>query len=203
MKKIFAFAAAFVMLFAMAVGAGAMFSFDRLFVNEYALATGADRKEEDPLSIQPGDKVYILGWSTIPGGLKEIVYTVDGGDPRQVEDNYRARPDLTVAPYNAENNGEHAGFGTDERAMELTGIDLLPDGTYSISVIAVSENGTTETLKTFDLKVGSGEGTGNNAGTGNDTGNGNNPTTSDAAIISLLALSCVSAAGLAFAKKMR
>ena len=106
MKKFLILTAALVTAALLTVGASAMYSFDRLFVNEYVLASGTDRQTEDPVQIQPGDRLYILGWSTIEGGLKEIVYTVDGGEQRKVEDNYRDRTDLTGAPYNAENGVE-------------------------------------------------------------------------------------------------
>ena len=207
MRKILIIAVVILTAVLLTVGASAMYSFDRLFVNEYALASGTDRQTEDPVQIQPGDKVYILGWSTIEGGLREIVYTVDGGEQRTVENNYRDRADLTGAPYNAANNGAHAGFGTDDRAMELTGIDALTDGTYVISVMAISENGTSETIKTFNLKVGSGEQnnqTGQNEQNGQNNGQtGQNPGTSDAPVIVFAAASLLSLSGLTLIKKRR
>ena len=59
MKKIIFTAAVLLAAAVLTVGASAMYSFDRLFVNEYALAGGTDRQNEDPVVIQPGDKVYI------------------------------------------------------------------------------------------------------------------------------------------------
>ena len=209
MKKILTTAAVLVAAALFTVNAAAMYSFDRLFVNEYALASGTDRQTEDPVTIQPGDKIYILGWSTIEGGLKEIVYTVDGGEQHTVENNYRDRADLTGAPYSAANNGAHAGFGTDERAMELTGIDSLTDGTYVISVIAISENGTSETVKTFNLKVGEGAAadTGEqNTGTeqnGQNNAQTQNPGTSDAPVIAIVTVSLLSLSGLTLLKKRK
>ncbi len=203
MKKFLILTAALVTAVLLTVGASAMYSFDRLFVNEYVLASGTDRQTEDPVQIQPGDRLYILGWSTIEGGLKEIVYTVDGGEQRKVEDNYRDRTDLTGAPYNAENGGAHAGFGTDERAMELTGIDSLSDGTYVISVMAISENGTSETIKTFNLKVGSGTPDGQTGEAGQNGQTGQNPGTADAPVIAAAVAAFISLSVLTLIKKRR
>ena len=200
MKKFLIFAVALITAATLTVGASAMYSFDRLFVNEYTLVSGTDRQTEDPVTIQPGDKLYILGWSTIEGGLKEIVYTVDGGEPHTVEDNYRDRADLAGAPYSAANGGAHAGFGTDDRAMELTGIDALTDGTYVISVMAVSENGTSETIKTFNLKVGNG---GEQNEEPQNTDEPQNAGTSDISLIPAIAAICLSLTGFTLIKKRR
>ncbi len=204
MKKFLILTAALITAALLTVGASAMYSFDRLFVNEYVLASGTDRQTEDPVQIQPGDRLYILGWSTIEGGLKEIVYTVDGGEQRKVEDNYRDRTDLTGAPYNAENGGAHAGFGTDERAMELTGIDSLTAGTYTVSVIAISENGTSETIKTFDLRVGNGteqSGGPQNTEEPQNTDEPQNTGTSDISLVPAIAAICLSLSGFSLIKK--
>ncbi len=203
MKKILIIAVVTLTAVLLTVGASAMYSFDRLFVNEYALASGTDRQTEDPVQIRKGDKVYILGWSAIEGGLREIVYTVDGGEQHTVENNYRDRADLTGAPYNAANNGAHAGFGTDERAMELTGIDSLSDGTYVISVMAISENGTSETIKTFNLKVGSGTPDGQTGEAGQNGQTGQNPGTADAPVIAAAVAAFISLSGLTLIKKRR
>ena len=89
MKKFLAIMIASVMVLSLAVSVSARYSLDRLFINENDRIVGEAAGQPisgptvEPVRINPGDKLYILGWAVNeydPVGLDKIVYTIDGGD---------------------------------------------------------------------------------------------------------------------------
>lgn len=116
---------------------------------------------QSEVSIDPGDKLYIIGWAYCDAEvsqLKEMFYTVDGKET-VLAGPYRDRLDVFNAfAGKVANNGDHAGFGLDAELMELTGIDALADGTYEVKICARFENGKEEVGHTFTLVVGDGGG---------------------------------------------
>ena len=202
MKKILAVILAAVFSAALCVAASAQFSLDRLNINANTLTTMPDDpiKTADEVKIAVGDKLYILGWAMnteTNSNLKEVVYTIDGAE-KKCADNYRDRPGLCEFFGMADNSlNRHAGFGTDENALELTGIDQLGDGTYKMAVLAKYEDGTTEALKPeFTLVVGTGE---NKA----EDPTPSNPETADTSVIAIAAVACIALAGVVVAKKVK
>ena len=164
MKKILAIAVVAVMAIALCVSASAQLNIDRIFVDHNEMAGGEDVKDGAQIEIAVGQKLYTLGWAANPeGNLKEIVWSVDGGADQKCPDNYRDRSDVASAGIAVANNGEHAGFGHDNASeggfLELSGIENLKDGTYTLTIKAVYESGDPDT-KDFTLVVGTGESSG-------------------------------------------
>ena len=157
MKKIIGIVLAVALVLALAVPAFATVNLDAV--------GGSLTKGSSEVQINPGDKLYIIGWaycSEEQSALQEMFYTVDGVE-KSLPDNYRDRADVAAA-FNKDgkepvaDNGRHAGFGQDTDLMELTGIDALTDGTYEIKICARYENGSVEVGHTFTLIVGEGGG---------------------------------------------
>ena len=130
---------------------------DRIYINANVLDSSYDVKSDDPIDIYTGDKLYILGWAVgAYSNLKEIVYSIDYGSDIKCQNNYRDRFDVTDYldidwPY-----GEHSGFGHDSAEeggmMELTGIDKLPAGYYTLTLKAIFNDNTYESL-VYGLRV--------------------------------------------------
>ena len=155
MKKLLAIVLAVAFTIALAVPAFAVVNLDAV--------GGSIVKSQSTININPGDKLYIIGWAycgSEQSALKEMFYTLDGVE-KALPDNYRDRPDVAGA-FNKDGQepvvpgGPHTGFGKDDDLMELTGIDALPDGTYTIEICARYENNETEVGHTFTLVVGDG-----------------------------------------------
>ncbi len=151
MKKILAIAIVTVLTVALCVSANAQLNIDRLFINANDLNEGTDVKANDPIEINAGDKVYILGWAANPdGALKEIVWSVDGGADQKCSDIYRDRSDVAGAGIAIADNGTHGGFGIDAAAdggmMELLGIGSVAAGAHVLTIKAVYADGTSESL---------------------------------------------------------
>ena len=134
--------------------AAARMTLDALFVNESVYPMSDNLKGNETLTIDPGDRIYILGWAAFSrtDGLKEIKYSIDGKE-YACEDNYRDRSDVAQAGIQIYNNGAHAGFGHDEKMMELTGIDKLEPGSYRLVIKAYSNGGDSATVGSFELTV--------------------------------------------------
>ncbi len=110
------------------------------------LASGKESKKLDTVELKKGDTMTILGWAVFTDLLKEMVYTIDG-EEHACEDVYRDREDASPQ------YGKHAGFGLDNNAMDLLGVDSLDLGTYAITIIARANGGFEKVIKTFTLKV--------------------------------------------------
>jgi hypothetical protein len=168
MKKIIALTVVAILTIALCISASAQHSFDRLYVNENTLTAGdglpKTSVDEDTglvhfdVEIQPGDKMYMLGWVVDLEGestVSEVYYTIDGA-VKACDANYRDRGD--VAQYLGVDAalGANAGIGHDDNAFEFTGIDQLTDGTYVMTVVAKFVSGSEEQLAEINLKVGTG-----------------------------------------------
>ncbi len=144
----------FVMTAALSLTANAYVSFDALLINDSVYNdTKTNYNNVSELTINPGDRIYILGWVafTATDGLKEIKYGINGTE-YACSDVYRDRPDAAaVKPMY--NNGAHGGYGTDDQMMELLGINELAGGTYTLTLIAYSNSGTRNVFKTYSLTV--------------------------------------------------
>ena len=109
------------------------------------------------VKIDPGQKLYILGWFAEHGKtVDKVVWTLDGVE-KECADNYRDRGEIAGlfgSPWVAE-DFNRAGYGKDTDMMELLGVDALAEGTYTVSIIGKFTDGTTQTLKSdFTLAVG-------------------------------------------------
>ena len=109
-------------------------------------------KDADEAVMEVGTKITALGWASFKDGLKEVYWTVDG-TKQACEDNYRDRADVAAAVPGTYNNGEHAGFGKDDKYIDLTGTDALEAGVYSLAFVAVSNSGEEQVLKNLSLTV--------------------------------------------------
>jgi len=151
MKKILAIAIAAIMTVALCISASAAYSLDRLFVNvndreQGDAQFGTAAPDGSDLTINKGDKLYIIGWAIQPGTtLDKIVYTIDAGEDVVCNGTYRDRPDAGLA-FGDESLGIGAGFGADDPndggMLELAGISELAGGTYDIAIRAVYKDGT-------------------------------------------------------------
>ena len=161
MKKILAIAIVAVLAVALCVSASAKTSLDRLVINADTLTPDDETnlRNAEEVKIEKGDKLYILGWAynaDSNSNLKEVVYMIDGKEVK-CADNYRDRTDVANAMGVAAELGTHAGIGKDDGAFELVGVDKLGDGTYTMSIVAVYNDGSKEDLKgDFTLVVGTG-----------------------------------------------
>lgn len=138
------------------------YSLDRVQINNNTLVpqtdpadpatVPADAKPRSTVTIDSGDKIYILGWVVKEGtSLSKIVYTIDGGEAIDCTGEYRDRPDVAGAFNLAEEAGTNAGFGINEDGMmELTGIDQLEEGEYAIEIKAVFADGSELVLNRED-----------------------------------------------------
>ena len=201
MKKILAVAIVAIMTVALCISASATLNIDRIFIDHNVMAGGEDVKGS-AITINAGQKLFILGWAANPDGkLIEIVYTVDGGADVKCPDNYRDRADVVSAGIAAADGGAHAGFGHDTEEegglLELTGIDKLNGGTYQIAIKAVYANDAAPDLYEFTLTV-EGELPAEQTEQPSE-----NPPSGDAAIIAIAAVGCVALAGVVVAKKVR
>ena len=205
MKKILAIAIVAVMAVALCVSANAQLNIDRLFINANDLNEGTDVKANDPIEINAGDKVYILGWAANPdGALTEIVWSVDGGEDQKCSDSYRDRSDVAGAGIAIADNGTHGGFGIDAAAdggmMELLGIGSVAAGAHTLSIKAIYADGTSE-ASDFNIVI-SGEAKAEDPGSTDDKP-ATNPKTADAAVIAIAAVAVVALAGVVVAKKVK
>lgn len=155
MKKVLSLIIALVMAATMCFTASAMHSLDRFDVNANDLPSMGNLAREDVINIQPGDRMYILGWAvSYDANLSEVVYTING-EERQCDSNYRDRPELANALGIPRELTYSAGIGCDDNAFELTGIEELPAGMYRMAIIAKFTDGSYEFIKDeFDLIVG-------------------------------------------------
>ena len=134
---------------------------DSLQVNNNIYSHSDGFAENDVINIDPGDKMFILGWAIKDGtNVDRIIWTVDGNE-KECADLYRARPDAIDAlntrfDYNIDLiYAQKSGFGFDDDMMELIGADELANGMYIVSIRAVFEDDTYITIKEdFQLVVG-------------------------------------------------
>ena len=167
MKKIIALAVVAILTIALCISASAKHSMDRLYINQNTLSNdggvpGSVDEETQvvyyDVSINPGDKLFLLGWVCDDVGtenMTEVYYKLDGA-VKTCAENYRDRSDVATAFSLDPERGNHAGIGHDDNAFEFTGIDQLGDGTYLMEVFAKLTDGTEEQLAEINLVVGTG-----------------------------------------------
>ena len=186
---------------------------DALSVNYYSIGDMLEhnKNNDGTISIAKGDMIYILGWAVDTGKvnkLKEVVYVIDGTE-KKCADSVAARSDLHKALQLSDKFAvinDTAGFGTNDKGMDLTGIDKLGDGTYTVKILAKYENGAEGVIKDdFTLIVGTGEKDPAQQGNDDDTPStpSDNPNTADAAVIAIAVVACVALAGVVVAKKIK
>ena len=127
---------------------------DALQINGSAYGQTPNLADSGSLTINEGDRIYILGWIAFSttDGLKEIKYKIDGV-AHACSDTYRDRPDVADAGISVYNKGEHAGYGLDSEFMELTGINTLTAGRYTLKLTAYSNKGDSRDFRTYSLTV--------------------------------------------------
>ena len=163
MKKFIAIVTVLALAFVLCVSSFATATLDAMYVNVNELqkkGAGVDSGVgvKSKVQIEPGDRLFILGWAASEGtNLEKIFWTLDG-EEKECTDVYRDRPDVADAFHLDESFGTHAGFGYNEDMMELVGVDQLEKGQYVVNVMARFLDGSEETVKTdFDLIVGAEE----------------------------------------------
>ena len=156
MKKIVSIVLAVTMLATLAFGFGADAAEVKM---NYALdsITGGSAAK---VVIDPGTQVYVLGWVVQTNGFSKLQYRIDDGTPVDGEGQYRARPDVHDAfPGYDKDLNPTPGFGLDNAQMLLPGIEDLAEGTYTITLMGVTADGTeTYDVVSIPLIVGTPEG---------------------------------------------
>ena len=164
MKKIFAIIVALAVTAALAISAFA--GIDALYADVNSYQQNPGMASDTTVKINPGQKLYILGWFASPGkSCEKVVWFLDGAE-KECSDNYRDRTEIaTLEAFQKQgfvaDDFIKAGFGHDTvdqgGLMELLGVDTLPEGTYTVSIKGKYTDGSYENLKAdFTLQVGEG-----------------------------------------------
>lgn len=127
---------------------------DALQINSAKYGASDNLVNNSRVTVTAGDKIYVTGWAAFGTSdkLNKVVYSADGGEAHSCSGSYTNRPDAAkAAPMY--NNGEHAGYGTNDGMMELSGISGLAVGMHKISVTAVSDAGKTKEITSFSLRI--------------------------------------------------
>ncbi len=194
------------MVAALGVTAFANVGFDALYVDVNSYQGNAGHALDAEISVEVGQKLFILGWFAEPGKtVDKVVWTLDGVE-KDCADNYRDRTEIAdlaafkEAGFSADDFVK-AGFGKDTvdqgGLMELLGVDALTDGTYTVSIIGKFTDGSTTPIKEdFTLIVGTGVAADPQQTVDRPATNEPAPQTGDAsvamlAVIAVLALSAV------------
>ena len=160
MKKLFAIIVALALTAALCISSFA--GLDSLYINANTLdgSNIAGEAGKSKVTIEKGDKLFILGWMAKQGTtLEKIYWTLDGVE-KECSDVYRDRTEIAANEAYA-NAGwvadefVNAGFGKDDGYMEMLGVDSLENGTYSVAIVAKYADGTEADVKSeFTLIVG-------------------------------------------------
>ena len=141
MKKLFAIIVALALTAALCISSFA--GLDSLYINANTLDSSniAGEAGKSKVTIEKGDKLFILGWMAKQGTtLEKIYWTLDGVE-KECSDVYRDRTEIAALEVFA-NAGwvadefVNAGFGKDDGYMEMLGVDSLENGTYSVAIVA-------------------------------------------------------------------
>ncbi|MBR6935296.1 MAG: LPXTG cell wall anchor domain-containing protein [Clostridia bacterium] len=158
MKKLFAIAIAVVLTLALSISAFA--GLDALYADTNTYQQNAGFATDAKVTINPGQKLFILGWFASHGKtVDKVVWTLDG-DEKECSDVYRDRPEIAdfFGGDWVHEDFTRAGFGKDDGMMELLGVDALAEGTYKVSIVGKYTDGSSEDIKPeFTLVVGNGE----------------------------------------------
>lgn len=159
MKKAIAVLTILVLSFVLVIGSYA--GLDAMYANENVLkwngqVPDAGLAYAKTVHIDPGQKLYILGWAAVNGTNLEKIYWKLDGVAKDCSDKYIDRADLaTVGAISDAAYGTHAGFGNNDDMMELIGVDDLAEGAYKAVIIAKFANNTEQdVMPEFDLIVG-------------------------------------------------
>ena len=139
--------------------ASVQLSLDALAINQTTYPVSNDQKGESTITINEGDKLYILGWAAKTGtNLDKVIWQYIEGDhkfnedgveiiTKDCSDTYRSRTE--ISPYINVNEAflTNSGFGLDNSLMELVGVDELAPGTYSLRIRACFEDGSEGAIK--------------------------------------------------------
>ena len=128
---------------------------DRIHVNNNVLDQSPDVKGDNPIVIEVGDRVYILGWAVKSGtNLDYVYYKLDGvAQNCDGATSYAARADL-CGPLGVDAAYvQRSSVGANGAMMELLGIDDLSEGDYAIQIIAKYQDDSEEVLQSFTLRV--------------------------------------------------
>ena len=157
MKKIFAIVTAIALAFILCVSTFA--TMDAMYADNNVLlwngtAPDSGLAGKAKVKIDPGQKLFILGWAMKDGTtLKNIYWTVDGTN-KEAANVYRDRPDVAGHLGIAAEYGTHGGYGLDDGMMELLGADSLAQGKYAATICALFNDDSVDVIKEFELVVG-------------------------------------------------
>ena len=139
MKKVFALVTVIALTVVLSAGAFAQVNLDRLFVNANELGSDSPNLYSKKLIvIDPGDKIFILGWAIKNGtNLDKVYYKVDGKEMEcDGTDSYIPRDDVAGFLGIPGEFGQRSAVGSNTSMMELLGIDELKEGEYTVEIIA-------------------------------------------------------------------
>lgn len=164
MKKIFAVVTVIAVALALCISSFA--GLDAMYANVKELERYDDESPNAgfagkvSVTINKGDKLYILGWAAKNDAVLEKIYWTVDGESKECSDVYRDREDLfTVGVVTDAEYAKHAGFGYNDDMMELIGADELAEGEYAVAIIALFDDGSEADVKPeFTLYVGGQQG---------------------------------------------
>ncbi len=159
MKKVLAIITVVALALALCVSSFA--ALDCVYVNVNTLqfkdsAVDAGYVGDSTINIDPGDKIYILGWAVKNGTNLDYVYWTVDGEAKSTDgtDSYLPRPDVAGVLQVSADYAQRSSIGANTAMMELLGADELANGKYSCTIVAKYQNEETEILKAFTLQVG-------------------------------------------------
>jgi len=156
MKKLFAVLTVIVVTIALCVGSFAAASLDRIHIDNNVLDASDDVKGDNPIQINPGQKVYILGWAAKAGTNLDYVYWTCDGEAKECDgtDSYLPRTDVAGAIGLNPDYAQRSSIGANGAMMELLGADELANGKYAIKIMAKYQDSSEELIVEKNLQVG-------------------------------------------------
>lgn len=156
MKKLFAIMTVLALTVVLCLGSFAQMNLDRLYVDANVLDSSTSLAGESIITIDPGQKIYILGWAVKAGTNLEKVYYKLNGEAKECDgtDSYLPRADVAGVLGVDAAYAQSSSVGANTAMMELIGIDSLANGKYTVDIIAKYQDSTEEVGKSFTLQVG-------------------------------------------------
>ena len=156
MKRLLAIITVIILTVVFCVGSFAGASLDRLYVNANVLESSTNLAGDSIISIDSGDKIYILGWAMKAGTNVDFIYYTLNGEVKECDgtNSYAARPDVAGVLGISTDYAQRSSIGANNAMMELLGIDALENGKYTVEIKARYQDETEDPIKSFTLQVG-------------------------------------------------
>ncbi len=159
MKKLLAIITVVALALALCISSFA--NLDCVYVNVNTLqmngsAVDAGVAGDATVNINPGDKIYILGWAVKDGTNLDCVYWTCNGEAKECDGttSYQPRADVAGVLGVSADYAQRSSIGANDAMMELLGVDELANGKYTAQIIAKFQDESEQVQKAFTLQVG-------------------------------------------------